>query len=131
MPYVIKKSQIVLMTLFFGAVMLAIGSVAKAETGDVYARVYPGNEAYKQVTFRGEVAQYLYESFAAVTDMVVTRPDGTTYLVRQATGVACSRSDVFSTPKFVCVSFYGEDGTSPAGYIDPEFGSTAGISVGN
>lgn len=131
MPYVIKKSQIVLMMLFFAAVMLGIGSVAKAAEGDVRARVFPGDETYKQVVLRGEVAQYLYESFTAVTDTVVSREDGTTYLVRQATGIACARSDRFSTPHFACVSYYGADGVSPAGYIDPEFGGTAGISVGN
>lgn len=131
MPYVIKKSQIVLMMLFFAAVMLAIGSVAKAAEGEVRARVFPDDEAYQQVVMRGELAQYLYESFSAVPDTVVTRGDGTTYLVRQATGIACARSDRFSIPHFACVSYYGADGLSPAGYIDPEFGGTAGISVGN
>lgn len=139
MLHFFAKERNVLLVAFILAIFVA--SIAEAEEnipsapvivhGDVLARPFPTNETYKQVVLRGEVAQYLYEALDAVEDRVVTRASGSTYLVREATGIACSRSDLFQTPHFACVSFLAADGSSPAGYLDPEFGGTAGIRVGN
>jgi hypothetical protein len=119
---------------FFASVARADDPVAvpmDAVHGDVMARTFPDDVTVKQIVIRGDVAQYLYDSFTAGLPATIERRDGTTFLVRYANGMSCARSDIFATAHFACVSFYDADGTAVVGYLDPEYGGVARIGVGN
>lgn len=99
--------------------------------GHVTSRTFPDAPSYKQIVLRGDAARFLYEAMRSAPESSVERADGSTFLVRHAVGMTCSRSDRFSTPHFACLSFLAADGTMPLGTLDPEYGATARISVGN
>ncbi len=99
--------------------------------GGADASDFRDDPSWKQIVIRGDAAWFLFVSLSESPEALIERTDGTTFRVRSTPAMGCSRSDLFGSSRFLCVSFVKADGTTRNGVMDPEYGGMTRIGVGN
>ena len=87
------------------------------------------SSGWKRTTIYQDPARALFDTLPAASEELLTRDDGSTFVMRQSSALACTASSRYALWR--CGFYLHVDGRMAPAVIDPDMGSVARIGVGN